>query len=69
MSKYLRDFVNGMEKIGEALDKAPIPTKIGTKVGVLIGMSPVGTPIAIGGAVVYGAYKAAKYVVDKEDEK
>lgn len=71
MKQVVRDFVNGMEKMGEKLNNIPMSGKTGYTIGVFLALNPVTAPIAtgvtIGGAAVYGLYKVAKFSVERED--
>ena len=71
MKQVVRDFVNGMEEMGEKLNNLPMSGKTGYKIGVFLALNPVTAPIAtgvtIGGAAVYGLYKVAKFAVERED--
>lgn len=73
MKQVVRDFVDGMEEIGEKLNNMPISGKTGCKLGWFLAFNPVTAPIAtgatIGGAALYGMYKVAKFAVEKEDQK
>lgn len=69
MKKLMNDFVDKMEKVDEVLEK--IPGKTGVKLGAVVGVvamtSPLAAGLAIGAAGVYGAYKLAKYAQENED--
>lgn len=69
MKKLMNDFVDKMEKVDEVLEK--IPGKTGVKLGAVVGVvamtSPLAAGLAIGAAGAYGAYKLAKYAQENED--
>ena len=73
MKQIVRDFVDTMDVVGEKLESFPMSGKTGVKLGWMMAFNPVVAPIAtsaaIGGAAVYGLYKVAKYVVEKEDNR
>lgn len=68
MKQLINSFVGNMEKVDEALEK--IPGKTGVKLGAVVGVvamtSPLAAGLAIGAAGAYGAYKLAKYAQENE---
>ena len=69
MKQMVRDFVDKMEKVDNALEKLPGKTgvKIGAVAGLVVLTSPVAAGLALGAAGAYGAYKLAKYAQKNED--
>ena len=69
MNQLVKDFVDNMEKVDETLEK--IPGKTGVKLGAVVGVvamtSPLAAALALGAAGTYGAYKLAKYAKQKEE--
>ena len=76
MKKALRSYVKNMEMISDKLDNIPMSGKTGAKIGWKIGCvlafnpitAPIATGVAIGVGTLYGTYKIAKHIVDKEDK-
>jgi len=72
MKKALRSYVKNMEMISDKLDNIPMSGKTGAKIGVALAFNPITAPIAtgvaIGAGALYGTYKIAKHIVDKEDK-
>ena len=69
MKQMVKDFVDKMEKVDNALEK--IPGKTGVKIGAVTGLvvltSPVAAGLALGAVGAYGAYKLAKYAQEKDN--
>lgn len=70
MKQMIKDFVDKMEKVDNALEKIPGKTgvKLGAVAGIVVMTSPVAAGIALGTAGVYGAYKLAKYAQENGDD-
>ena len=70
MKQLINSFVGKMEKVDEVLEK--IPGKTGVKLGAVVGVvamtSPLAAGLAIGAAGAYGAYKLAKYAQENGDD-
>lgn len=68
MKQMMKDFVNNMERVDNALEK--IPGKTGVKLGAVVGVvamtSPLAAGLALGAAGTYGVYKLAKYAQERE---
>ena len=69
MKQLIHNYVGSMEKVDEALEK--ISGKTGVKLGAVVGVvamtSPLAAGLAIGAVGAYGAYKLAKYAQENED--
>lgn len=68
MKQMVKDFVDKMEKVDNALAKIPGKTgvKLGAVAGIVMMTSPVAAGLALGAAGAYGAYKLAKYAQEKD---
>ena len=69
MKQMVKDFVDKMEKVDNALEKLPGKTgvKIGAVTGLVVLTSPVAAGLALGAVGAYGVYKLAKYAQEKEN--
>lgn len=69
MKQMVKDFVDKMEKVDNALEKLPGKTgvKIGAVTGLVVLTSPVAAGLALGAVGAYGVYKLAKYAQEKDN--